>query len=140
MPNFKEIKTIYQHMLPRIFHDYPYTDPYFYDWYSIMTPIEKMLWIEIRSLGFPMYPQFPVGDFFLDFADPIKKINIEADGKEFHTDTEKDFRRDSILEKNGWKVYRISGSTINAQDIELSDELPNFMLKIKNENYEIIEK
>lgn len=88
----------------------PRSDPYsFYDWNTIFTPIEKNLWSDIRAMGLPMYPQYPVGPYFADFADPVKKIIIEADGAKWHTDADKDASRDAAMLMNGWKVFRIPG-------------------------------
>lgn len=101
-----QIKAVYQSV------QFEYLDPYFYDWLSIFTPIEKSVWNDIRSAGVPFMPQYPVGNYFLDFADPIKKIAIECDGKVFH-DEEKDSKRDAELIKLGWAVYRLTGAECN---------------------------
>ena len=73
-----------------------------------MTPIENALWCDIRQAGLVMYPQWPACGFFLDFANPLVKVAIECDGKEFH-DPAADMARDSILEASGWRVFRITG-------------------------------
>jgi len=39
-----------------------------------MSPIEFNVWSDIRSNGLMFYPQFPVLNYFIDFADPIRKI------------------------------------------------------------------
>lgn len=74
------------------------------------TPIEAALWHDIRALGVVLYPQFPVGGVFVDFANPKAKVAIECDGRAFHTDAKKDAERDSSLREQGWTVYRIGGS------------------------------
>lgn len=73
------------------------------------TPIERNVWEEIRCLGLPLYPQVPVGPYFIDFADPKRKIAIEVDGRRWHQDKEKDRRRERDIEKFGWRIYRIPG-------------------------------
>lgn len=84
------------------------------DWTSILTPIELRVWEVIRCTGrVILYPQYPVLNYFVDFGNPALKIAIEADGKDYHTDKEKDRKRDSELRAHGWKVYRITGSKIN---------------------------
>lgn len=75
-----------------------------------MTPIETWLWSDIRALDAVLYPQYPVGRYFVDFANPIAKVAIECDGAEWHNDKAKDAARDAELEAMGWTVYRISGS------------------------------
>lgn len=87
------------------------TDPYAWDEGLIfLTPIETWLWAEIRACDAVLYPQFPIGRFFVDFANPAAKVAIECDGAAYHTDKAKDARRDAELQALGWTVYRISGS------------------------------
>lgn len=87
-------------------------DPYAWDHDAgiVMTPIESALWHDIRAEGAVLYPQYPVGRFFVDFASPAACVAIECDGAAFHTDKAKDAARDAELVKAGWTVYRISGS------------------------------
>ena len=94
--------------------DFEHCDPYGLDLHDYWTPIEWKLWQDIRALGrLHMVPQFPVGPYFLDFANPQRRIGLEADGKQFH-DAERDRRRDQRLwEEFGWKVYRVSGAECN---------------------------
>jgi very-short-patch-repair endonuclease len=75
-----------------------------------MTPIERWFWSDIRKANAVLYPQYPAHGFFLDFANPVAKVGIECDGRDFHLDKEKDAKRDALLGKHGWMVYRISGS------------------------------
>lgn len=83
-------------------------DPYLVDWIRIFTPIEYDAWDTIRGRALPFYPQYPMDGIILDFADPIKKIAIECDGKEWH-DAETDKAIDEKLFKKGWAVYRVTG-------------------------------
>lgn len=87
-------------------------DPYPVDWTRQFSPIERMAWSEIRYRGLPFWPQFPIGRFFADFADPKKKIVIECDGKAFH-DPAKDLIRDRWMTSQGWAVFRINGADCN---------------------------
>lgn len=85
-------------------------DPYaIADWLKIFTPIEDDAWCEIRSYGLPMWPQFPVDKFFVDFGNPVKKVALECDGRDFH-DAKKDAERDAVLLSHGWRVLRVTGS------------------------------
>lgn len=85
-------------------------DPYSWDTGLInLTQIERWLWHDIRALDVVLYPQYPVGKFFVDFANPKKKVAIECDGEAFHKDKAKDGKRDAELRDLGWHVYRISG-------------------------------
>ena len=72
------------------------------------TPIEEGLWHDIRAVDVVLYPQYPVLNFFVDFANPKAKVAIECDGAAYH-DASKDAERDAQLRAAGWTVYRISG-------------------------------
>jgi hypothetical protein len=74
-----------------------------------LTPIETSLWHDIRAEAAVLYPQFPVGRFFVDFANPVAKVAIECDGAKWHSDPAKDTARQAEIEALGWTVYRISG-------------------------------
>lgn len=89
--------------------DYTKTiSPYFLNWN--FTPIEVEAWNQIRYLSnLALYPQYPVGRYFTDFANPFLKIVIEMDGADFH-DENKDKKRDEVMKKMGWKVFRIPGN------------------------------
>lgn len=114
---YYNIRAHYDRLTPMIMEQsqrlvYKWVNPYseYTDFVSLFTPIERDMWNQIRAFGFaPMYPQYPAGRFFLDFANPFIKIAIECDGKEFHQDVEKDYERDQWLLRNGWTVYRIEG-------------------------------
>ena len=95
-------------------------DPYEWDMGQGMihfTPIESAMWSDIRCEGITMYPQWPACGFFLDFANPVAKVAIECDGREFH-DPRKDAERDAILAEAGWRVYRIQGYECNMNGVE----------------------
>lgn len=78
------------------------------DWLSIFTPIEMAAWQDIRANGLPLWPQLPVGRFFVDFGNPVVKVALECDGKQWH-DPVKDEARDRVLWDLGWTVYRADG-------------------------------
>lgn len=85
-----------------------------YEWCSkdmiFMTPIESWFWHDIRACDAVLYPQYPVLDFFVDFANPKAKMAIECDGAAYHADKEKDAARGKRLADIGWSIYRISGA------------------------------
>ena len=84
-------------------------DAYEWDGIVTLTPIEESIWTHIRTSSAIFYPQYPVGRFFVDFANPVAKVAIECDGAEFHKDKAKDAARDQALHAMGWKVYRVPG-------------------------------
>lgn len=120
---WKAIKELYKNQLPAIKSrkGNAYTvDPYILDWVSIFTPIEAYAWGTIRDLGLPLYPQFPVEGVFVDFGDPVKRIAVECDGKDYHNE-ERDFIRDQMLSDAGWTVFRVSGSECRRLGATLSE-------------------
>lgn len=78
-----------------------------------MTPIEKNFWGDAREANLILYPQYPACGYFIDFANPVAKVGVECDGREFHSDKRRDERRQSVLEAAGWSIYRISGRECN---------------------------
>ena len=74
---------------------------------------ERRLDTAMRARGLNPIPQFPVGTRYLDFAlDPDgKKINVEVDGRRWHTDASgsrkvSDLLRDKEMKMRGWQVLR----------------------------------
>lgn len=111
-----DIKNHYELLSPHILSLNPkkWVSPYGYitDWHPIMSPIEVSTWLAIRSYGkIPLYPQYPIGKYFADFANPVLRIALECDGKAYHLDKEKDEKRDTTLFKeHGYAVYRVPGA------------------------------
>lgn len=103
---WKAIRKIYETV------DFSRYTAYPVDWTLLFSPIESIAWGDIRGYGLPFYPQLPIGRYFADFADPIKKIVIECDGKRFHN-KHRDDLRDVFMGSNGWDVFRISGADCN---------------------------
>lgn len=104
--NFAEIKEIYKRDFPE------YNDPYHFVKAEQLSPIESIVWGDIRCIGLRgVFMQFPILNYFVDFACPEHKFCIECDGKEFHLDIEKDLIRQANIENEGWKMYRIDGSS-----------------------------
>lgn len=115
---YDKIRDHYEYLTPLIMersvkHPRSWVSPYCteIDWIKIFTPIEYDTWHSIRSNGrIPLYPQYPVLNYFLDFGNPYLKIGVECDGADFHLDKKKDNDRDYELKQVGWSIYRISGS------------------------------
>jgi very-short-patch-repair endonuclease len=93
-------------------------DPYAWalDAQIVLSPIEAALWSDIRAEAAVFYPQYPVAGFFVDFGNPKARVAIECDGLPFHRDQSKDARRQSLIEAQGWTVYRINGSQCMKED------------------------
>ncbi len=151
MSKQQDIRALYKKMMPSIIENYPHTDTNFIDWTDMMSVAEKLMWVEIKSMGFPMYPQLPVLGYFLDFADPVKKIAIEVDGREFHMNNISDANRQKEIEKLGWTFYRITGSGVQPfsrnegkalfeEVYEEEDPLRIFLMKIRDNHYGDLDK
>lgn len=113
MNDWKAIRAHYRHHLSAILAeraDEWALDPYEWDTGIIeLTPIERWLWGDIREAGAILYPQFPIGRYVVDFANPVARVAVECDGAQWHLDKEKDAARDADLASQGWTVYRITG-------------------------------
>lgn len=99
-------------------------DPYSWEVYAGVrfTPIESALWSDIRTANLVMYPQYPVGRFFVDFGNPVAKVAIECDGAAYHVNQAKDAARDAQLRELGWSVWRITGRDCITESLETEDE------------------
>jgi len=111
--NYAAIRQHYESVRPQIMSEEANEwaiEPYQWELVGIrMTPIEEWLWHDIRAVDAVLYPQFPVGPYFVDFANPKEKVAIECDGAAYHTNKDRDAKRDAWLRSQGWKVYRITG-------------------------------
>lgn len=76
---------------------------------------EKDVYEFLKKKGYNLTPQFKIGNYRIDFVltnDNNQKIAIECDGDAYHgiEELDKDLRRQSILERCGWKFARIRAS------------------------------
>ncbi len=76
------------------------------------TDIERKLRLALEEANLPHEIQFNIGKHFVDFAIVSNRLAIEADGDYWHKDKTRDLKRDNILEKQGWRVIRFSGTQI----------------------------
>jgi len=134
-PIFDDIKKAYtKEIIEEIKKYYPRSIcPYliFNNWVDIFTPIERNAWAAIRYLSLPVFPQFPIDKYFVDFADIVKKYVFEIDGHEFHSTIEqrkRDKIRSDKLKSLGWIIYRINGrDTFDYEINEIIDEEGEFI-------------
>ncbi len=75
------------------------------------SPVEETFWDAYQKLNpkslTGLVTQHSVGKYRLDFAIPSKKIGIEIDGREFHSDQRQfvnDRERQRNLEQKGWRI------------------------------------
>lgn len=79
----------------------------------LYTPIEKIFKDKLIENNIAFEPQVKLGRFYVDFLVEFnnRKVIVECDGREYH-DPARDFERDKELKKEGYKIYRFSGSEI----------------------------
>ncbi len=78
--------------------------------------IERRLYDALLFHGYDAQTQIPCGKYRIDITMPQEGLAIECDGKAFHSSKEQkahDYRKNTYLRKNGWKVLRFSGRKIN---------------------------
>lgn len=134
MNNWNEIRRFYKRHHDDIMNANPLqygVDPYWWESMVDMTPIERGIWCDIRTSATVFYPQYPVLNFFVDFANPQLKVAIECDGKQWH-DPEKDAIRDAKLNKIGWTVYRFTGSDCKKTGKEVENEFGQIRYELSN--------
>ena len=76
---------------------------------------ERDIYYHLTSKGYSLTPQFVIGNYRLDFVltnENNQKIAIECDGDKYHgiEELDNDLKRQSILERCGWKFVRIRAS------------------------------
>jgi very-short-patch-repair endonuclease len=78
------------------------------------TPSEHVLWQAIRGgrLGVSFRRQVPVGPYIVDFLAPRQHVIIEVDGGYHAQRASADRRRQRWLEKQGYRVVRLSAVTV----------------------------
>lgn len=70
---------------------------------------------ENKIRGFIALRQYQIGKYYSDFYYPDFNIVLEVDGKKFHSqsvDFAHDRKRDEFMNKQGYKIVRVSGSMI----------------------------
>jgi very-short-patch-repair endonuclease len=69
---------------------------------------------DIHAKGYDVIPQYPVGKFRIDLVVQHRggRLAVECDGDRFHgaEQYESDIRRQRVLERMGWKFWRIRAS------------------------------
>lgn len=93
--------------------------------------IEFIVWSEIKCIYEcrNFVPEYPILNYFVDFADPINKIVFECDSEKYHHDKIKDEIRQKNIEKLGWKIFRFNSRQI------LSNIYSELLLTISENDY-----
>jgi len=77
---------------------------------------EENVFDAIIAKGYRVIPQYEVAGFRMDLVvqGAQSKLVVECDGDHWHTsveDRERDFLRERLLQRAGWKFWRVLGST-----------------------------
>ncbi|MDQ4131978.1 MAG: endonuclease domain-containing protein [Actinomycetota bacterium] len=71
----------------------------------------------------------------LDFADPEIRLDIEIDGRRWHStpaNLDRDRRRDRLLVARGWTVLRYSWDDLRSRGVEVVDEVTRVRLALRS--------
>jgi len=102
---------------------------------GFMSSLERKFKDLLDGIGIFYEQQYPIKQFFVDFAIPSLKIAIEVDGNYWHQDKDKarDYLRQKEIEAEGWFVLRYSEDQINECLEEVSKEVSNIVCNHKGE-------
>jgi very-short-patch-repair endonuclease len=81
---------------------------------SEQTPAEHRLWQILRAkrlAGYKFKRQLPIDHYIVDFACPLRRLIVEADGGQ-HASNDRDLKRDAYLQAQGFRVMRFWNSDI----------------------------
>lgn len=100
------------------------------------SPIEKLMCAILFQTEAYFKPQEKIGNYTVDFLIEVhekKYIVIECDGHEFHEKTKEqakhDKERDRFLQKEGYPVYRFTGSEIFNNPLHILSEIEEILYK-----------
>jgi very-short-patch-repair endonuclease len=82
---------------------------------------EAIAWDALRTLrtqGFPVRRQYPIGKFIVDFAITRTRLVVEVDGAIHGLESvaERDVERDAEIKRAGWRVLRVPAATAMSKD------------------------
>jgi very-short-patch-repair endonuclease len=78
------------------------------------TSTEALLWAQLRGskLGVGFRRQVVIGPYIVDFCAPSARLVVEVDGGHHAARARQDARRDRWLERQGWRVVRVSSADL----------------------------
>lgn len=93
-----------------------------------ITSLEKIMFKILENLGIDFEREFPILQYFADFALPTYKVVIECDGEHWHKNKEKDKIRQDKIEAEGWSVLRFTGKWLRADPAGIEKMLQRLFL------------
>ena len=100
-----------------------------------MTDAEKKLWYQFRAnrfAGFKFKRQAPIGDYVVDFVAPLVRLIVEVDGGQHAEDVERDARRTSFLESQGYRVLRFWNNEVLQQTESVLTTIHEAMVAVRS--------
>lgn len=79
------------------------------------SPIEARLLDAFVAANIVPDLQYRIGPYYADFAFPSIHLVVEADGKQYHQDVEREQRRDAYIQSLGWRVRHYTGRQIHRE-------------------------
>lgn len=119
------IRLAYNFHMPRILESArtgKIINPYIVSWQ--FTDLQDCVWSEVRGIGLPFYPLFPIQQFYADFADPARKIVLDIEGiaMPYPAELERVKKREQAFLADGWEIHTISSSTVRRLLHDVFDE------------------
>lgn len=113
--NFEEIKEgyfrFYNQAVEKKHNRLPFYD--IANWDTVLDPISKTIFSDIRDMGLQLYPIFPVDEnAYLHFANPFKRVGIEIVFKNSSLKIiENKLKK---LDNEGWTIYKTNSRDTNS--------------------------
>jgi len=98
------------------------------------TSIEQLIATELKSRSINYTHNMKIDKFFADFV-IYNNIVIECDGEHWHTNKERDARKDQALYNNGYYVFRFAGKRIQQSAKECVNTILSVMTSLGAEDY-----
>lgn len=97
--------------------------------------LERWLYYDIRSAyRGKIFPQYPIGPYWADFALPDYKLVIELDGHKYHRNRkDEDRRRDAYMYRKGWKVMRFTYYDVKKKRARTIEKILSYTNRLEKE-------
>nr|GFD08674.1 hypothetical protein [Tanacetum cinerariifolium] len=100
---------------------------YALEWNFPMPANARRAWGIIREIPIGLYPQYPVMQYFIDFADPYRRIAVFIEENDSPWKPKDIYYQDRLLIVHGWKIFRLPIKVIDTYE---SDLLPEHLVDV----------